>query len=178
MEHIQESLQLESPINTAPFRRSPYLRLIVMAVAGFALGNIGAAALAQATVPPANPFLEYADLFPGQSVSAVNARSFSCHSTNNYYESEETCASTVASGVVASIDIVISEGLIGQTTFTLRDNTFKVGDLILLFGESALQTYPHRAYFSWQGFFLIVSTTARGNPAAIRPVWSVTFTNA
>ena len=177
--------QIPSPIypqsiNVAPsFKFLPYLRLALILLSGLALTNLGMRAFAQSTqfsAPPPNPFLEYADIFPGQPISAVEARTFSCWSNHNYYDSlERACSSELTSGVFATVDMLTSDDTIREITFTLRENIFNVGNLVLLFGNPNFRAYPHKVFFFWNNLFVIVSTSVTGNPAAIRPVWSVTF---
>jgi hypothetical protein len=73
--------------------------------------------------------------------------------------------------------ITIENGSIQSTTFILRENTFKVGNLVLLLGNPHFRAYPRRVFFFWENYFVIVSTSVNGNSAALRPVWSVQFTN-
>ncbi len=175
-----ENIQLQSPRKAAAFKPLPYLRFVFVLLTGFALTNMGIMVFAQSiqsALPPSNPFLEYVDIFPGQPINMVEARAFSCRDTNNYYASEVNCMFTPASGIFDSIETVIWERVIRKTTFTLRGNTMKIGDLALLFDAINFHAYPRKVFFFWSKLFVIVSTTTNGNHPSMRPVWSVTFTD-
>ncbi len=181
MEQIYENVPLQSASADAPSRRSLYLRFVVILLAGFGLTNVGVAAFAQSIQPvraSSNPFLEYADIFPGHTLSETPARPFFCWTSNSYNHAwEVSCRFTPASEVFSRVEIILANGIIRQTSFTLRDNLLNVGELVLLFDEPRFRAYPGIAFFFWSNLFVLVSTTATGNPAAIRPVWSVTFTH-
>lgn len=182
MEQIQDITLPQSAAYTTPLRLSPYVRLAIILLSGFALATIGAMAFAQSTVPslpPFNPYLEYADIFPGQRLSSADGRAYSCW--GNYFKnkpaSEVSCRFTPASGPVENVTVSISEGIIHQTTFTMRENRFNVGDVVMLFNVSYFNWHPSRVYFFWNNLLVIVSTTAKGHPALLRPVWNVMFTD-
>ncbi len=163
------------------FRRLSYLRFVIMLFGGFSLINLGVTAFAQSTQPGlafSNPFLEYNYAFPGQISPALNSEVFTCFETHTYNTlAEKSCSMNLASGIFSRIETSIYEGVIRQTTFTLRDNTLKIGDLALLFNAPNFHAYPRKVFFFWTKLFVIVSTTANGNHPSMRPVWNVTFTN-
>jgi len=179
VEHIQATIPIASQGHKAPFWQSTYLRFVLILLSGFALANICATILAKSTAPalaPDNPFLEYANLFPGQPISAMEGGGFTCwnsHTTNGSFV--PACRVTPPSGAFSNIDLFISAGNIRQITFILRDDRLKAGDLVLLFGKPSFRRYTHNVFFFWSNLFVHVSTTDRGNPAPMRPVWSVTF---
>jgi hypothetical protein len=158
------------------------LRFALIVLTGLTLTNIGLRTLAHSTQSvqaPSNPFLEYADVFPGQASQALNSRPFSCGNIYAYGSSSATaCTVVLSSGIFSDIETTVWDGLIHQTTFTLHDDAMKIGDLVLLLGNPHFRAYPRRAFFFWNKLFAIVSTTAHGNPPAIRPVWKVTFTDS
>ena len=181
MEQVRETLPIPLHGNTAPFRRSPYLQLVFILFSGFALANIGVTIFAQSIAPAQptlNPFLEYMDIFPGQPLGMMEGRGFSCWSNYDYYASSEpACSVTLSSGVFSNIDLSVSQGIIRQITFSLRDDRLKAGDLVLLLGNPNFRAYPHHVFFFWSNLFVNVSTAGRRNAATMRPVWSVSFAN-
>jgi hypothetical protein len=163
---------------SAPLKLSRYVRLTLIILTSFTLGNLGLRAFGQSTAPPANPFLQYPDLLPGQPASALQALPIDC--TNVYYYSQRnelSCSVVLASGIFDRIDVFTEGDIIRQTNFTLRDHTLKLGDLLLFFDGASHKSYPHKAYFSWAKFFIIASTTAGEHTHALRPIWNVTFTD-
>ena len=179
VEQIQETIQISLQRRTASSWQSAYLRVVFILFTGFALTGIGVMALAQSiqpALPSFNPFLDYADIFPGQPLNTLEPRTFSCWNSNNYYASfDSACSVTPLSALFTHIDISISDGIIRQITFLIGEDTLKAGNLILLFGNPNFHAYPRKVFFFWNNLFVIVSTTDRGNPASMRPVWSVTF---
>ncbi len=178
-----EQLQRMSFPQTASYvrllKKRPHWVFVFIVVAGFTLANIGVMMISQFTVTPSNPFLEYADVFPGQPMGAEALSVFSCATTNNYYVlGEVSCVFVPVSRIFERVETVIADGIIYQTTFTLRDNIFKNGDLVDLFGKSSFRTFPRKAYFFWRELFVIVSTfaTSKHDPL-LNSVWSVSFTN-
>jgi hypothetical protein len=181
VEQIQESIQSQSSNSEIPFRGLPYVRFMFILVAGFSLTNFGVMAFAFSTQfmqASSNPFLEYMDIFPGQSTDAVKSRTFSCVDIHSYQvSSDQSCALTVSSSVFSHIEITISGGYIRDTTFTMRDDTFKVGNLVLLFGNPTFRVSPYNVFFSWNDLFVSVLTMTSVKPVVFRPVWTVTFVN-
>ena len=168
-------------LHNASFRKLPYLRLMFMVLSGFTLTNLAIIAFTQSTQrsqSPFNPFLEYADVLPGQPEDALKSRPFSCRRDYNYnFPGDDSCNLEPSSSIFSRVEPVITKGYIRQTTFTLRDDTLKIGDLVLLLGDPQFRVYPRKTFFFYNNYFVIVSTTATGDAAAMRPVWSVTFTN-
>ncbi len=168
-------------ITASSFRHWRYMRFIFILVSGFTLTNMGARAIAQLSLPTvtlSSPFLQYADIFPGQSSDALDSRRFSCIDVyRNYLSAEISCAVTFSSGIFSEIAVTIGNGFIKSTTFIMREDTFKIGDLVLLLGNPKYHAYPRKIFFFWKNLFVIVSTRASGNHPSMRPVWSVTFTD-
>jgi len=181
MNQLREKTYAFVSSTSAALKQLHYLRLVFVLLAGFTLTNLGVIVFAQSTrptQPSPNPFLEYADMFPGNPLSLTHTKAFSCSGSNNYYiASEVTCRFSPDSSMFSEVAVIISNGAISQTTFTLHNNTLKVGDLAFLFASPNFQAYPRKVFFFWSNLFVIVSTTANGNHASIRPVWSVTFSN-
>jgi hypothetical protein len=148
-------------------------------VTGFAVVTIGVKVLSKPIVAPFDPFSAYVDIFPGQHMSAVRARGFLCNSTYDYYHDPavEDCTFTPAAGVISGVNVAVSEDVIRQITFTMRENSLKVGDLVLLMAVQHFHAYTHDVFFFFGKKFVRVSTSAVGSPSMIRPVWSVSFTD-
>ncbi|MEO8606289.1 MAG: hypothetical protein ABI690_00280 [Chloroflexota bacterium] len=127
MEHTyRKSTYSESKRYVPKLRLSPFLLIVVIMLVGFGVMNMSVTALAQYSPAPVNPFPAYADIFPGQPASAVEARTFSCQ---NYTPAETSCTFTPTGGAFLSIQVGISEGIIRDLIFILRDNTLQIGDL-------------------------------------------------
>jgi hypothetical protein len=181
VEQVQETISIPSQSNTVPFRRSSYLRFVFILFSSLALTNIGVVILAQSILPAhsaPNPFIEYMDIFPGQPTGTLEARGFSCWSDYDHYATfERICNLRLTSGVFVNIDIFILDDTIRQIKFLIRENTFKVGDLVVMFNSPTFHTSPHKVFFLWSHLFVNISTSDRRNTASMRRVWSVSFAN-
>jgi hypothetical protein len=205
-QNIQPRIRLQSKRDTLTRKRSLYLQFVFSMVIGFTAVNTITRALARYTTPPANPFSAFADIFPGQLESAIDlqimfrraglrpapteipelflniyseTRARSCQRVHTSpYTPQESCTFTPAEGVFSSIYITFSRGIIRQTTFTLRHNTFRVGDLALFLGTRNFRTVPHILFFSWHGYSGVASTVGgAGQFSLFDSVWMVTFTD-
>ena len=186
MEHIvRESIYPPAASPIPRLRLSPFLLIVVMMLAGFAVVSISAKVVAQYTPAPQNPFPAYADIFPGQAMSALEARGFSCQYFYDFYHrptedsppTEASCFFTPAAGIFLSVKANISAGTLCTLIFTLRDNTLQVGDLEMLLKMPKLHMMHGSAYFTLPGSFVIARTANyAGEFSLFLPIWSITFT--
>lgn len=167
-------------------RPSPLLLIVFILLIGFAAVTMAVRLVAQYSIAPANPFPAYADVFPGQPVSAVKARPFSCWSDYKYYHNPtegddptaESCIFTPASGIFSSVQVIISEGIIRQSIFLMRDSTLQVGDLALFLEMPAIRDFYHVVYFaSSKGFVSVKTIDPAKRFSFFLPVWSISFTD-
>jgi hypothetical protein len=132
----------------------PYALVVFVVVTAFAAVNAGVGALAGYMSTPFDPFAAFADVFPGQSRSAVAARGFSCPSANAHdtYQdlSEETCTLSPESGPFSRVELVLSGDTISQIGFMMRDDMLKIGDLMRLWGKAEVQEYSRSVYLFWR----------------------------
>lgn len=158
-----------TPYRTRPSTRGvppipkllPFLRLVFVILSGFSVANIGVRAMGQYALPPYNPFTTFADIFPGQPGSAIEAHDFSCIDHDYYGNSaEEHCFFQPETGTFSSVDVLIYQGAIIKTTFLLRENGLTVGDLAVLLETNELQTYPNQVAWVLLGRFVIAQTIA------------------
>jgi hypothetical protein len=157
-----------------------YLRVALCLFMAFALLSVLTWALVQnRTPPPPNPFVSFADIFPGQPESAVEARGTSHRlPTYNFYGvlSDKYYSFTPAESIFSDVRVTISHGIISQTIFVLRDNPLRVGDLAELFRTSNMHVYLNAVYFVLPNNFVIAKTaTHTGRFSLFLPVWSVSF---
>lgn len=181
MEQLQETIPIPSRTDTSLVLKSLYLRFGFILMLGFSLTNIGVTMFSRSIKPvlaSPNPFLEYANMFLGQPISLVKGEGIVCWKNHAYNDSfEPICRLPLPSGVFSSINLFVSDGIIRQISFFVRDNTLKAGDLVLLFGKPDFYVYRRNVFFFWSNLFVNVSTSD-GGAAPMRPVWCVTFTPA
>lgn len=86
---------------------------------------------------PDNPFLAYADIFPGQPWSSALAREFSCfHRTiPSPADVSEECIYHPQRGTFSQMTVTIWDGVVTRLEFTVRDNSLAVGDLAVWWGR-------------------------------------------
>jgi hypothetical protein len=156
------------------------LRLIVFVmVTGFGVAIIGLTTLAQSTPAPPNPFLAYANVFPGQPASTVEARAFSCQQDYDHFSHPEDvhCTLFPTSDVFSCVEAKISKNTIYQLTFTMRDNTLRVGDLAVFLKMPTRYTDYGTAYFFSPGSIVIAKTADYAKRVSpFSPIWSISFT--
>ncbi len=159
-----------------PLKLLPYLQFAILMVTGFAVATVGARVLAESTIAPIDPFSAYADIFPGQYMRDVQARGFLCNNHSDFYPVHvEFCYFTPLSGRVYGVYVIASENIIRQTTFTMRDDSLKLGDLVLLTESRDLHSYLQEViFFSNKGFSISLTDTA-AHRYLFRPVWSISF---
>src|SRR4029078_12991728 len=125
-----------------------------------------------------NPFLAYANIFPGQPASAIQASGFSCPSDHNYYYATAGvfCIATPADSIFSQISGTISNGIIRNISFIIRDQTLTVGDLEIVLDVPFIHKSPETAYVALSGSFVIAGTTVYWRRFSLfLPVWSVSF---
>lgn len=171
------------PPGRAPFALPKLPRKVVLVVllwSGITTAAIGARALGQFAPRPANPFQEYADIFPGQPLSAVQSRPFVCfEENNNYYTGGENhlrCTFRPINETFSSIDLIIEHGWIIQTSFLLHDQDIHIGDISAWWQTNPVDAFPNHAFFWLSEHMVIARTThADGRHSLFRLVWSVSL---
>ncbi len=176
---VRESAYHESESHRPRLRLSPLLLIVCVISFGFAVVITGVTTLAHDGPAPPNPFPAYADVFPGQPASAVEGRTFSCQQDYDHFSHPEDVQCTLfpTSDVFSSVEAIISKNTIYQLTFTMRDNTLRVGDLEVFLKMPTRYTDYGTAYFFSPGIIVIAMTadnTRQFSP--FLPVWSVSFT--
>jgi hypothetical protein len=141
--------------------------------------SIAAMTLAQHAPAPFNPFAEFTDIFPGQPITAVAERGFTCADgqQHNYTQLEQVhCTLEMPTGHFSRIEAIVNRLYIQKVTFMLRGNTFRVGDLALLLGEPVNHALGQMVGF-YSGEKFVLAFTSFESFSAFRPIWKVTFTN-
>jgi hypothetical protein len=147
---------------------------------GFAVVNLGVSAWAHYTPSPSNPFLAYASVFPGQPASAVEAMAFSCRETYAYYHHPEEmyCTFTPTADVFSYVEVVVYGSNISKITFTMRDISLQVGDLMNFLEMPAVHRSHNVEYFFLPESLVIARTIDHiGQSFLLARVWSISFTS-
>jgi hypothetical protein len=180
--------------NITPNQRAPYVERLSLALllprylligqiilmGGFGMVIMGVLGLMHTASLPYNPFAVYADVFPGQPISGLEAHRFYCwqRAYNAYQAPPEThCNLSPTTGVFARVEIIYTSDLIHQLSFILRDTTVNVGDLAGFMGISKFDPYGS-VLFTWQGKVGVAQTINQSKHFSMfRPVWQVTLTD-
>jgi hypothetical protein len=169
------------PLHPPRLRLSPLLLIAFGLLISFAVVNLGMRAVAQFTVPPPNPFPAYADIFPGQAMSAAEARGFSCFAddrNNDHDQLIQHCVLYPETGAFSRVEVIISGVIIHQSIFSLRDSILQVGDIALFLETPVIHLYDHMAYYFLSNSFVIARTVGYAEQFSLfLPVWSVSFTD-
>jgi hypothetical protein len=148
---------------------------------GFTVANVATRTLALRTTTLSNPFATYADIFPGQPATAIEARAFSCPSNYNDYKPPTGlyCSFTPIDSIFSSVVVVIDGGKIQQLNFVMRRNALTVGDLELILQTPATHRLTHTVYFAFpqqKSFALAQTSQDTAQFSVFLPVWRISFT--
>jgi hypothetical protein len=147
-----------------------WISFSVIAIATMALGRY--------SVSPVNPFSAYADIIPGQSESAILSTEFSCDFQLYDNPLEKACRLSPVIGTFSQINVTISNQVVHQITFILRDTTLRVGDMVLFLGTMDFRIVHNAIYFSWHGNLAIASITSNNEHCSpFLFVWQVALTD-
>ena len=137
----------ELPRFAIHFKLPLYLWFMLCVFLGVLVMVATVTALARSMQPPSDPFLDYADILPGQPRSTV----------------------VMGTG--------FTQGVIRHNTLMVPENTLRLGDLVALWGTPEVQEYGNVATFVWRDGAIVASTLAySGRFSLFLPVWSVSFT--
>ncbi len=151
---------------------SLYIRLAFYITVGAAILTLAVIVLARHEAL-ANPFSLYLDMLPGRSPSAVVERE--CGSARQNLPGA-TCTISPTSGAFSRI-VVTANGSIVSTTFNVRQQSVRVGELMVLWGKPTIQIRGGSATLSWSRPGAVASVTLPQNHRFnyFLPVGSVLF---
>lgn len=152
---MEQIAQLETPEkwgrDIAPYRLLRYWFVVFIMWLGFTVIIMSVRTLALTVGEPSNPFSAYANLFPGQSTSNVEMSKFTCALPDaDDRLIEEHCALKLLTGTFSEVGIITFGGIVRQISFIMREETLRVGDLMLLWGTPEVQKYSRSVYLFWQ----------------------------
>lgn len=151
---------IEPRQNLRTLKISSYVYMTLGLTIGLIILCFGLKAVGLAAAPR-NPLSSFADVFPGQPVSAAQVRGFTCllsayggTATPNQY-----CNLQQMEGAFSLVSVIVDGNMIREISFRLRDNSLNVGDLITLWGEPDIQEYSNSVYYYWreQGIFALAN---------------------
>jgi hypothetical protein len=149
-------------------------------IGGFGMVIMSVVGLMHYASPPSDPFAAYADVFPGQPISALEARGFVCTLwEDDYYHeaSERHCSLHLETGDFTDLVAFSSSKIISRISFMIRDNAISMGDLVgwLAISEFRLQG---SLLFIWRGNVGVARFIHPNKKFSIlRRMWLVTLTD-
>lgn len=181
MEHRITSFRCRWAYRTLLHKLPVYLRIALVLVIGLGASTCGVVVLLRSTTQPTNPFASFADLLPRTPRSAIQAWGFVCpQSGEDDFEHYmgSTCILWPTEGLFAQVDVVISEGDIRQTVFTVSEDTLRVGDLMVLWGTPEIRRYSRSVYLLWRSHRTFAwASDYPGQMSPFLPVWKIYFTD-
>lgn len=124
--------------------------LVLLVWCGFTMINTGTIAFNGATLPPIDPFADYADLLPGQISTTLDRFRFICSVSSARYSQTKYCSHQPDDGAFSLVEVFVDQhDKITEIDFTLRNGLFKVGDLMLLWGKPSVHPHPTLINFIW-----------------------------
>ena len=136
-----------------------YLSVMCVVLVGCTAVNLGARSLGQSRAAARNPFFAYVDVLPGQPKSVAIARSFVCPA-QIYDTQDEHCDFRPKSGVFSHVAVDIVDGTISYGSFTVRNKTLRVGDLVLLWGMPDIEEHGFVVVLRWHHIDTIAMATS------------------
>jgi hypothetical protein len=134
------------------FNLNQFLSVLLLLSTMFLVMILSARTAAKPQPPVPNPMLAFADVFPGQPRAAVQARGFSCSVTEYKPDGSplmEDCVLNQTTGAFSAIKLIISDNVVSLIRFVFCQNTFRVGDFVLLFGKPRMHRQGEWTYFTW-----------------------------
>jgi hypothetical protein len=154
--------------------------MVVMLLTSFSAVSLGVMTLAQQASVPVDPFAAYIDILPEEPKSAVESRGFSCYTHAYKFDPSkryETCVlRDTATQAFSGILVSVTNGIITQSSFIIRNHMHSLGDLMLLLGVPYHRVGFSTIAFSWRGR-IVLAWASPGQVVPLRPVWKVIFTN-
>jgi hypothetical protein len=145
---------------------------------GLTVMSGGAIALTRNAAPVSDPFVGLTDIFPGQPRTALEARGFSCFVSNYSYRSTpaEYCFLSRDEGVFSVVEALVSGVTIREVDFKVRENSLRIGDLMLLWGSPAIYEHTDSVNFLWEHGIGAVATPHGRHPSYMLAVKTIYIT--
>lgn len=130
-----------------------------------------------------DPFSDFSDLFGDDARQAALVRGFTCRDTearSHLQTQSGYCAQRNTDTIFSGISLGMSGDRAHEISFSLRDNTLTLGDLVLLWGTPEIRLYCEVVVASWPArhVMAIIAPLRTGRVSYFLPVISVSFTRS
>lgn len=168
--------QRPSGTSVVTFRFPWYVTIALFMLTGITIIVVGVITLAHREL--SNPFSVVRDLFGEDARQVALARGFSCQDTGLVSEPLTTCVQHNTDKIFSRVYVRLSGNIANDISFSLRENTFTLGDLTLLWGKPEMRRYCETVVYFRSDRHIIskVSPTRTGRINYFAPVISVSFT--
>ena len=131
-------------------RLPAYLRIIFAVLAGNIALVMAWTALVRTPTLRQDPFSSYEYIFLGRLKSDLVVEEYSCQA-GPIPRLMEYCSYAPTAGTFSHIGVMVEGSRIILVTFTLRENTLRIGDLALWWGKPDVQLMGRVVTLSWPG---------------------------
>jgi hypothetical protein len=129
-----------------------YLQIILLLLTVVAAVSICWTALVRQQTPRMNPFADYNNILPGNSMNYILTQGFQC-SANNLAQNRNYCILSPIDGPFWYIHLVTTRGVVTEVSFCVRKGAITVGDLALLWGKPAIKLFDGSGLFKWSNIY-------------------------
>ncbi|MBC7812372.1 MAG: hypothetical protein H7175_14545 [Burkholderiales bacterium] len=127
-----------------------------------------------------DPFSAFSDLFGDDATQAALARGFTCRQSepgSDLQNSADFCVQRDVDDRFSGIYVYLSANIVNEIRFSLQENTLKIGDLAVLWGEPDIRRYCEAVVVSWPNrhIMALVAPPRSERIGYFSPIASVTF---
>ncbi len=171
-----EQYQKQPAASVIPIRFPWYVSLALFMLTGSAAVVIGLMLAAHREIP--NPFSVYNDLFGDNARQAASARGFTCRDMGLNGYPLTLCTHHNTEKLFSRLYVWISGDRANEISFSLRDNTLRLGDLALLWGKPEIRLYCETFVALWPARHImgVIKQSRTGQVNYFLPILSVYFT--
>jgi hypothetical protein len=170
--------QLQQPTTTsaAQIRVPSFVSFALLVFAGITVISVGVILAAYREV--SNPFSMLGDLRDEDSRQVILAHGFRCREVDSRGRSQTRCILHDVDRTFSKLSVQVSDGYVNEIGFSLRENSFTLGDLVLLWGKPGIRRYCETVVAAWstQHVIGIVTPERGGWITYFSPAISVYFT--
>jgi hypothetical protein len=180
MEFVGQYRRLPTPA-TITIRLPHYIWLIFYLLTGITISVTGVSMAAYREV--SNPFAAFNDLFGDNARQAALARGFTCRDTRSgglARTMSDYCAQRDIDEMFSGISMRMSGESAVEISFSLRENTLSLGDLVLLWGEPEIRQSCTVVAITWPAHRIhgFAAPPSNGQISYFLPIQSVSFTRS
>ena len=124
---------------------SPVFSMTLLILTGIFIVSVSLVVAYRSSYARFDPFADYANVLPGQSIENVEAHGFECIFIDAH--DGEECLLRPANGVFSRVAVAIDDGLVSSINFLPHRNALTVGDVALVLGtaqRTLLSSYAGR----------------------------------